>query len=183
MLIYDVKINGMRNPLGYRFGEPVCSWKVKDAKGKRQERVRIEVSADESFLHPVYEKEGKDLNSLAEPLAFALIPHTRYFCRVTVEDELGDRASSETVWFETAKVNEPSIGSWIGTETCDTFHPEFIKNFGVKGEVESARLCIRRIGPRLKRRINGKKAGDYSGWLHLSSRDCYKNQYSTAPMT
>ena len=46
MLIYDVKINGMRNPLGYRFGEPVCSWKVKDAKGKRQERVRIEVSAD-----------------------------------------------------------------------------------------------------------------------------------------
>lgn len=159
MLIYDVKINGMRNPLGYRFGEPVCSWKVKDAKGKRQERVRIEVSADESFLHPVYEKEGKDLNSLAEPLDFALIPHTRYFCRVTVEDELGDRASSETVWFETAKVNEPWIGSWIGTETCDTFHPEFIKNFGVKGKVESARLYICGLGL-FEAKINGKKAGD-----------------------
>ena len=108
---------------------------------------------------PVYEKEGKDLNSLAEPLDFALIPHTRYFCRVTVEDELGDRASSETVWFETAKVNEPWIGSWIGTETCDTFHPEFIKNFGVKGKVESARLYICGLGL-FEAKINGKKAGD-----------------------
>ena len=37
MQIYDMKVNHLTNPLGFRMPRTVFSWKVKEAEGRRQE--------------------------------------------------------------------------------------------------------------------------------------------------
>ena len=49
MRIKNVRINGMENPTGFDFGTVCVSWKVREASGKEQQNVKIEVSLTESF--------------------------------------------------------------------------------------------------------------------------------------
>ena len=46
MKIYDVLINGIREPIGYDFGQIHLSWKVLDSISARAEAVEISVSTD-----------------------------------------------------------------------------------------------------------------------------------------
>ena len=50
MKITDVKINGMKNPIGYSFDSVRVSWKVTDSQGIAQKRAEIEVSLDRDSL-------------------------------------------------------------------------------------------------------------------------------------
>ena len=47
MQIYDMKVNHLSNPLGFRMPRTVFSWKVKEAKGRKQEAARLLIAADE----------------------------------------------------------------------------------------------------------------------------------------
>ena len=49
MKIYDMKVNHLRNPLGFRMTRTVFSWKVKQAAGKRQKAARIVIAKDEKM--------------------------------------------------------------------------------------------------------------------------------------
>ena len=49
MRLYDLKINHLHNPLGFRMERTVFSWKVADAKGVKQESARILVALDENM--------------------------------------------------------------------------------------------------------------------------------------
>lgn len=159
MRITNVRINGIKNPVGFDF-ETVClSWKVRESKGKKQENARAEVSLDKNFEEILYSVEGGDLNSAALRLDFERKPYTRYFVRVSVTDDLGESAVSETAYFETAKMDDPWIGKWIGTEKEDEFHPEFVKKFSVKKNLKNARLYICGLGL-FEAKLNGKKIGD-----------------------
>lgn len=158
MKITDVKINGMRDPMGFDCKDPRISWKVRDTEAKHQTAVRIEVSADEAFKDIFYVKEGEDLSSLGELLEIGLKPYTRYYARVQVENDLGEKALSAPAYFETAKMDEPWSGKWITTEEEDTFHPVFCKSFKPEGKVKSARLYISGLGL-FKARLNGKPVG------------------------
>ena len=46
MKIYDMKVNHLNDPLGFRMERTVFSWKVKEAVGKRQKEARVVVAAD-----------------------------------------------------------------------------------------------------------------------------------------
>ena len=46
MQIYDMKVNHLTNPLGFRMTRTVFSWKVKNAEGKKQEAARLQIAAD-----------------------------------------------------------------------------------------------------------------------------------------
>ena len=116
MKIYDVKINGMKNPVGYIFDILTCSWKIKDVRGKHQKYVRIEVGNDAEFSDVLYIKEGEQLDSLSETLNMELNPYTRYYVRVMVETDENETAVSETVYFETAKMEENWSAEWIGVQ-------------------------------------------------------------------
>jgi len=48
--LYDVKLNGFVNPVGYLFEELVCSWKVAESVGTRQTNAKIEVASEPDFL-------------------------------------------------------------------------------------------------------------------------------------
>lgn len=159
MKITDVKINGMKNPIGFDFQDPRVSWKVRDTQAKHQASARIEAASDPEFSDVFYVKEGKDLSSLGELLEIGQKPYTRYYIRVQVENEPGEKAVSDPVYFETAKMGEPWIGKWIATREEDRFHPVFGKTFRPAGEVREARLYISGLGL-FTASLNGKKIGD-----------------------
>lgn len=159
MRIKNVRINGMENPTGFDFGTVCVSWKVREASGKEQQNVKIEVSLTESFEEVLCVKEGKELNSAAEKLEFQQNAHTRYYVRATVTDDKGETAVSEPAYFETGKMEEPWVGKWITTEKEDTFHPLFVKSFEAKKGLASARLYICGLGL-FTAELNGKKVGD-----------------------
>ena len=158
MRIKNVRINGMENPTGFDFGTVCVSWKVREASGKEQQNVKIEVSLTESFEEVLCVKEGKELNSAAEKLEFQQNAHTRYYVRVTVTDDKGETAVSEPAYFETGKMEEPWVGKWITTEKEDTFHPLFVKSFEAKKGLASARLYICGLGL-FTAELNGKIVG------------------------
>ena len=106
MKITDVKVNGMKNPIGYSFDSVRVSWKVTDSQGIAQKSAEIEVSLDREFKELLYKKNSAELNQTREVLEMKTEPRTRYFVRVTVTDDQGEKAVSEPVSFETAKMQE-----------------------------------------------------------------------------
>ena len=56
MEIYAVKINGLDHPMGFDFEHLLCSWKVRNNKGKKQTRAKIQVAKDEKMSEVIWEK-------------------------------------------------------------------------------------------------------------------------------
>ncbi|WP_282923791.1 alpha-L-rhamnosidase [Mediterraneibacter massiliensis] len=154
MKITAVKINGIENPMGYELKDPRISWKVRETRAKRQTGVCIEVAGDPLFENMIYTKEGKDLSSLGERLELELKPCKRYYVRVQVENELGEKAVSDPAYFETAKMDQPWTGQWITTREEDRFHPIFSKRFRTDGKIKEARLYLSGLGL-FRAKLNG----------------------------
>ena len=180
MEINTLRINGLDKPLGFVYDDLLCSWKVRGSTGIRQVSAKIQVALDESFTEIIYTKEGETLDSACEPLELSLRPHTRYFYRVSVTDDAGTTAQSEASWFETAKLDEPWAGEWIGVADGDT-HPEFRKMFSTKEPVKCARLSICGLGL-FEASINGERVGDDQLAPFINDYDAHY-QYCTYDVT
>ena len=61
MRITDVKINGIKNPLGFCYDYLNCSWRVTETASKKPAAAAVEVSASPDFEEILYRKEGADL--------------------------------------------------------------------------------------------------------------------------
>ena len=100
MVIYDAKVNHLRNPLGFRMERTVFSWKVREAVGKRQQAARICVSLDAAGEQVILDTGMQEqADSLGWDVEIVLQPRTRYYWTVEVQDETGDSAVSEVQWF------------------------------------------------------------------------------------
>lgn len=180
MQVYDCKVNHLVNPLGYRIEEPVFSWKVKEAVGKRQQAARILVSMKEDLSEPVLDTGWReDLDSLGSRLDLSLAPYTRYYWTVQVRSDANEESAGEGCWFETAKEKEPWEAKWIGSESREKRHPVFSKEICLSKEVKKARLYICGLGL-YEAYLNGRKAGDelltpysnnYHAWLQYQTYD------------
>ena len=184
MQVYDCRVNHLANPLGYQIKEPVFSWKVGGAAGKKQKAARILVSLKEDFSEAVLDTGWReDLDSLGTRMGLAgeagLRPYTRYYWTVQVRSGQGEEASGELCWFETAKEKVPWEAKWIGCRSQEKRHPVFSKEFALSKEVEKARLYICGLGL-YEAYINGRKAGDelltpysnnYHAWLQYQTYD------------
>ena len=159
MKITDLKINGIKNPVGFAFEKVKCSWQVENFTDKYQKNVKIEVALDEGFTNLCCSKEGENLSSLGEVLKIDLEPFTRYYCRVTVTGNNGETGVSETAYFETARMGQPWMADFIGMEEDDNFHPVFFKEFTADKPVKKARLYVSGLGL-YEAYVNGKKAGE-----------------------
>ena len=155
MRLYDLKVNHLRNPLGFRMARTVFSWKVADAEGKRQEWARIVVASDEGLTNLLFDS-GFDCNasSLGYRAEVPLQPRTRYYWTVTVRSDTGEEATGETQWFETGKREEPWTARWV---SCDSGageepggshrrHPYFEKQIRPAKAVTRARLYVCGLG-------------------------------------
>ncbi len=158
--IYDMKVNHLRNPLGFRMERTVFSWKVEEAAGRGQESARIVVAKDRELREVLFDSGyDRQASSLAYRAEIPLKPRTRYYWTVHVRTDAGEEARGETQWFETGKREEPWSGKWI---TCpkvvtslsdeakgvlpDKRHPRFEKKIAPGGKVVSARLYICGLG-------------------------------------
>lgn len=91
MQIYGTKVNHLTNPLGFRMDRTVFSWKVKDAKGTRQNAARIRIASDTAMQEILYDSGWeKEADSLAFPVKSDLKPRTRYYWTVAVESDAGE---------------------------------------------------------------------------------------------
>lgn len=180
MKISKIKINGMRNPIGFSFDSIRCAWLVTDTAAKKAVHVRIDVAADEKFERLLSTREGADLNSACEVLDVALKPRTRYYVRVAVNADNRERAEG-TAFFETGKMKEPWKALWIKPREEDRFHPVFEKNFAAKGKAVDARLYISGLGL-YTARVNGQKV---SGEILTPYYSDYRTevQYQTYDIT
>lgn len=159
MKITDVRINGMKNPIGFLMRNIRVAWKVRDTEAEHQKWAAIEVAEDETFSSLVWEKEGKDLNSAAELIEIDAVPCTRYYVRVSVTGDNGESAVSEPVYFETGKMEQRWEANWITTQETDTFHPIFYKDFQVVKKIKEARIYLSGLGL-FYAELNGGKIGE-----------------------
>lgn len=147
MQIYDMKVNHLTNPLGFRMPRTVFSWKVKEAAGKRQEAARLQIAADESMSEILFDSGfDADADSLGYRVALELKPRTRYYWTVTVRSEVGEEAAGAVQWFETAKMQEEWSGRWITCDSSEKRHPYFEKDIEISKSVKRARLYICGLG-------------------------------------
>lgn len=160
MRLYDLKVNHLRNPLGFRMERTVFSWKVAESLGKEQESARLLVALDEKLENVVFDSGyERGASSLGYEAHVELRPRTRYFWRVTVRSDVGEEASGEAQWFETGKREEPWAGKWITCKALETIasdgakgvesqkrHPYFERDIAPAKKVARARLYVCGLG-------------------------------------
>ncbi len=180
MKLYDLQVNHLTNPLGFRMENTIFSWKVGEARGKYQEAARLQVFAGASLEQPVYDSGwDRAADSLACSANLNLKPRTRYYWTVSVRSDAGEEETSEVQWFETAKMQEPWVGKWITCDSAKERFPIFKKNIFPKREVACARLYICGLGL-YEAYLNGEKVGnefltpysnDYHEWIQYQTYD------------
>lgn len=181
MKIIGLKINGIKNPVGFSCERLFASWKVTDTAAKRQVNAKIEAAVTPDFGELVYRKEGQALCSGGTELELAVKPRTTYYWRVTVTGDNGECAVSETTVLETAKLDEPWQAGWIGVNEEDMLHPVFKKEFAVEKKVVRGRAYICGLGL-YEAYLNGKKIGqDYLAPFLNDYEEGY--QYQTYDIT
>ncbi|MGI6056737.1 MAG: family 78 glycoside hydrolase catalytic domain [Bilifractor sp.] len=159
MKVSDIRINGIRNPLGYSLENLRAMWILSGTEKEKVSSTAIEVSLRKDFSDLVYRKSGKNLSQTGERLLFDPLPRTRYYVRVSVTLEDGRTVrDDEEAWFETSKMEEPWSGKWLTTDSED-IHPVFIREIALQKPAASARLYISGLGL-YEARINGAKVGD-----------------------
>ncbi len=155
MKIEGLKINGLKNPVGYAFDSIRLSYHIADyMKGKKgsvnvkTQSVRVEISTDPQFMNIVYDREIKNSYSGCIIVDMETVPRTRYHVRVKVTMDDGSTAvNNSKCYFETGKKNEPWSAQWIGIqEEEDSYHPIFVKEFELEKRPVSAKLYISGLG-------------------------------------
>jgi len=124
MKVINLKTNRITNPLGFDLGKPRLSYVVSDTTASKQVAAQIQVAHDSEFTQIIFDSgKSREIDSLAFELPIELEPRTRYYWRVTVWADNGDVATSETAWFETAKMQELWSGKWITPDLDNNIHP------------------------------------------------------------
>ena len=85
MKLYDLKVNHLTNPLGFRMVRTVFSWKVAESVGKRQKAARLRVASDKQMQNLLFDSDWDgQADSLGYRADIALKPCTRYYWTVAV---------------------------------------------------------------------------------------------------
>lgn len=75
MLVTDLKVNHLKNPLGFQMETPRVSWVVRDTESTHATGVRVEVAETETFQSLLFDSGiRKDADNLSFPLDFTLLP-------------------------------------------------------------------------------------------------------------
>ena len=149
MKVSNIKINGLKNPVGYAFDSACVSYKITEAKGKKLTAASVQVSLTDDFNEIVFEAEDSRLKQNGIALDFPKKSHTRYYVRVIAKSDAKECAvSEETAYFETALNADEWHANWITTQKEDTFHPVFKKDFALPEgrKAKTARLYVSGLG-------------------------------------
>ena len=180
MKIINLKTNHIENPLGFDLSKPSLSFVTCDTNAKKQVAAQIIVALDKEFNDIVFDSgKSEEIDSLAFKLPIDLRPRIRYYWKVTVWANNGDVATSESAWFETAKIDESWSSKWITPELDSVIHPVLNKEFNIEKSIKCARAYACGLGL-YEININGQKCGEeylapnfnaYDKWLQYQTYD------------
>lgn len=180
MRIKSCKTNHIVNPMGYQMNHISVTWKVADAKSKKQVAARVLVSDTKDMAHVIYDT-GKDktLSNLGVEISINIKPRTIYYWQVCIWGE-NEEAVSDVNWFETGKCEEDWKANWITPVWEDvSVHPFMRKSFDLTKRIKSARAYVCGLGV-YNLYINGQKAGNehlapgcttYDEWVQCQTYD------------
>ena len=154
MVITQLKINGLAEPVGYAMDSVSVSFKVTEAKGKKAENILIELYENDTLLA---QREGPDLDMTGEVFTPTLKPRTRYGVHVHVTSDAGEEADSVS-FFETGKRDEPWCAEWVSAQKGDGCHPVILKKFDVRPGLVRGRLYACGVGA-FEAYVNEQKLG------------------------
>lgn len=157
MKISQVKINGIREPVGFTLPWVSVSFKVTDTPSKHPENIRLELAEEAAPDKVLCVREGAEVNMAGERLDIPLKPRTAYVARIRVTGDAGDSAEGETR-FETGKMDEPWQADWIGPAKGDPCHPVLRGTVRVRPGLLRARLYAAGVGL-FEAYVNGEKLG------------------------
>ncbi len=179
MKIRSLRANHLTNPMGYAMTAPTFTWTA-ESSGKKQAFARVQISLDENFESILFDSgEQAGISSLGFTPEIDLSPRTRYFWRVEVAADNGDRAVSDPAWFETGKMNEPWQAEWIAAPFDKDVHPILSRTLNLNAKPLRARAYAVGLGV-YELNVNGRKAGDevlapfyndYSQWIQVQTYD------------
>ena len=183
MKIYDMQVNHLTNPLGFRMERTVFSWKLLGSRGKKQTAASIQIATDSNMKNLLADtgfQAGAD--SLGWQIDIPLSPCTRYFWQVTIRTDASEEICSAVQWFETAKMQEPWVGKWITCNNREKRHPFFEKKILPAKPVEQARLYICGLGlyeafydnERIGTEYLTPYSNDYNEWVQYQTFDVTK---------
>ena len=170
LLIYDLKTNFLKDPIGIDT-QPKFSWKLhSDLRGTVQTAFRVVVSLSEDDL--LHEKNIWDSGVIQSDQVIVtysgpLAPISMYFWRVEVWDNYHHHLLSPIAKFETGKRKTDWNANWITADYMrsnkreSTVHiaPYIRKRFVTEKAVSRARLFVCGLGY-FEAYMNGKKVGD-----------------------
>ncbi len=180
--ITQLRTNQITNPLGFEFERLILSWVTEagNSQSVSQKAAQVEVSLESDFSSVLFDSGvQEEINSLGYSLDLELRPRTRYFWRVTVLGDAGDSVTSDTAWFETAKMDEKWQGKWIAPDLDKEIHPLIRKEFTLPSDVVSARVYLSGLGI-YDLHMNGKRVSDeyfapgfnaYDHWIQYQTYD------------
>lgn len=175
MKILDMKLDGVRSPMGYAMNAQKLTFRVTETESRFPQRIDVRVTCGDDV---VFETSVDQLPAGGIALAFAPKPRTEYVVRARVLGDAGDSAEARMT-VETGKRDEPWTAKWIGPRREDTFHPVVFADVALQGEVKRARMYVSGVGL-YEAQINGRKVGedllapffnDYAERLQASTYD------------
>lgn len=180
--ITHLKINHLKNPLGYDLAYPTVSYVVEEAPGTRQVSARVQVAEDEAFRHLAYDSgERDDINSCGFEIPVTLRARRRYYWKVAVTDDTSAKAVSKVQWFETARVvTGPDLewsGRWITPDAAKEIQMVLFYDFHVLKPVRRARAYVTGLGL-YELYLDSQKLGDeymlpgfcdYDSWIQYQT--------------
>lgn len=183
MKIVELKVNHVKEPLGFSFNKLHLSYKVLEAKGKKQIAAQIEVALDKEFKDLIMDTgKDEDIKINSYDCKLKLDSMTRYFWRVTVWSDKEEVLTSEVSWFETGKQEEAWTADWITSDFNQDIHPVMAREFILAKAVKEARLYICGLGL-YEAFINEEKVGneyltpgnnDYNNWIQYQTYNITK---------
>lgn len=165
----------MENPIGFEFGAIQLNWNVTESKGDRAVRAKVEVAEEKEFQNIVWTKEYTEDCSWGVQLDMSTEACTRYYWRVSITDDVGEVATSESAYFETAIAPENIQAKWISPEFDED--GTLFCNLELEDKVKKARLYISGLGL-YEAYLDEEKIGDeyltpgfnnYASWVQYQT--------------
>ncbi len=156
MRIDCIRINGLKEPVGYELPFLSVSFKVTDTHSRYPQNIRIRLLDERGVV--LARREGAHLDWTGERLEADLEPRSRYRVDIFAVGDQGDAAQAET-WLETGKMREPWEADWIAAPPDVSGHPVLRRAFRVRPGLRRARLYAAGLGLFVAY-INGKKLGN-----------------------
>ncbi|MBW9324013.1 alfa-L-rhamnosidase [Enterococcus casseliflavus] len=177
MKIDQMTINYVTTPIGYNLENPVLRYQLSEQSHQPlYHALTISLDAQFDSIVSVYPKE--QIVSYCFYPEIKLKSRQRYYWRVTVWDEQGNRVENES-WFETGKMNEPWQAQWLTSNQQEDPAIQMCQTYQLTKPVTNARLYIAGLGV-YEAYINHRKIGDefltpgynnYHEWIQYQTYD------------